>query len=120
MKFSPRTGDYSVQIYIIIITNKTENTRRIGVLWSGDHLFEGTVETLEMLRSKGIASSPIQTYLGCSCKAQDLSSGRQTNSIRYQQQHQVSHRLPKEARVNGYPGFCGKIIFPRVLCLIHP
>ncbi|KAL8821946.1 MAG: hypothetical protein Q9223_000104 [Gallowayella weberi] len=24
-----------------------------GVLWSGDHLFEGTVETLEMLRSKG-------------------------------------------------------------------
>ncbi|KAI1326048.1 4-nitrophenylphosphatase-like protein [Xylariaceae sp. FL0255] len=24
-----------------------------GVLWSGDHVFEGTVETLEMLRSKG-------------------------------------------------------------------
>ncbi|KAI1168077.1 4-nitrophenylphosphatase-like protein [Nemania serpens] len=24
-----------------------------GVLWSGDHLFEGTVETLELLRSKG-------------------------------------------------------------------
>ncbi|KAL9613516.1 MAG: hypothetical protein Q9167_001958 [Letrouitia subvulpina] len=24
-----------------------------GVLWSGDHLFEGTVKTLEMLRSKG-------------------------------------------------------------------
>ncbi|KAL8681746.1 MAG: hypothetical protein Q9186_002134 [Xanthomendoza sp. 1 TL-2023] len=24
-----------------------------GVLWSGDHLFEGTVETLDMLRSKG-------------------------------------------------------------------
>ncbi|KAI4096540.1 MAG: hypothetical protein LQ348_000371 [Seirophora lacunosa] len=24
-----------------------------GVLWSGDHLFEGTVATLEMLRSKG-------------------------------------------------------------------
>ncbi|SLM34419.1 4-nitrophenylphosphatase [Lasallia pustulata] len=24
-----------------------------GVLWSGDHLFEGTVDTLEMLRSKG-------------------------------------------------------------------
>lgn len=23
------------------------------MLWSGDHLFEGTVETLEMLRSKG-------------------------------------------------------------------
>ena len=27
--------------------------RRIGVLWSGEHRFEGTVETLEMLRSKG-------------------------------------------------------------------
>ncbi|KAG9742698.1 hypothetical protein KCU73_g8600, partial [Aureobasidium melanogenum] len=24
-----------------------------GVLWSGDHLFEGTKETIEMLRSKG-------------------------------------------------------------------
>ena len=24
-----------------------------GVLWSGDHLFPGTVETLELLRSKG-------------------------------------------------------------------
>lgn len=26
----------------------------IGVLWSGDHVFPGTVETLEMLRNKGI------------------------------------------------------------------
>lgn len=25
----------------------------IGVLWSGDHLFPGTVETLELLRSNG-------------------------------------------------------------------
>lgn len=25
----------------------------VGVLWSGDHLFEGVVETLELLRSKG-------------------------------------------------------------------
>lgn len=30
-----------------------DDTRRIGVLWSGDHLLEGTRETLEMLRSKG-------------------------------------------------------------------
>ena len=30
-----------------------EDVRRIGVLWSGDHLFEGTVETLEILRNKG-------------------------------------------------------------------
>ncbi|MCJ1254740.1 hypothetical protein MMC24_002556 [Lignoscripta atroalba] len=32
---------------------ETEELRRnTGVLWSGDHVFEGTVETLEMLRSK--------------------------------------------------------------------
>ncbi|KAF1353378.1 HAD-like domain-containing protein [Delphinella strobiligena] len=30
-----------------------DGVRRIGVLWSGDHLLEGTRETLEMLRSKG-------------------------------------------------------------------
>lgn len=34
-------------------TALTDDTRRIGVLWSGDHLFEGTRETIEMLRSKG-------------------------------------------------------------------
>lgn len=27
--------------------------REIGVLWSGDHVFPGTAETLDMLRSKG-------------------------------------------------------------------
>lgn len=26
----------------------------LGVLWSGDHLFPGTVETLQLLRSKGL------------------------------------------------------------------
>lgn len=36
---------------------KPEKMRSIGVLWSGDHLFEGTVETLEMLRSKGIVTA---------------------------------------------------------------
>lgn len=35
------------------MTTETDDTRRIGVLWSGDHLFEGTKETIEMLRSKG-------------------------------------------------------------------
>lgn len=28
-----------------------------GVLWSGDHTFSGTAETLELLRSRGIYSS---------------------------------------------------------------
>lgn len=27
--------------------------RRVGVLWSGDHLFDGVRETLELLRRKG-------------------------------------------------------------------
>ena len=31
-----------------------EIAQRIGVLWSGDHLFEGTVETLEKLKSHGM------------------------------------------------------------------
>lgn len=30
-----------------------DHVRSTGVLWSGDHLFEGTAETLDMLRSKG-------------------------------------------------------------------
>ncbi|RMJ24354.1 4-nitrophenylphosphatase [Aspergillus sp. HF37] len=30
-----------------------EEGTRIGVLWSGDHLFPGTVETLDLLRGKG-------------------------------------------------------------------
>lgn len=29
------------------------NMRRIGVLWSGDHLFPKVAETIDMLRSKG-------------------------------------------------------------------
>ena len=36
---------------------QTDDTRRIGVLWSGDHLFEGTVETLEKLRRAGMIPS---------------------------------------------------------------
>jgi hypothetical protein len=28
-------------------------TRQLGVLWSGDHCFPGTVETLELLRKNG-------------------------------------------------------------------
>lgn len=93
------------------------------MLWSGDHVFEGTVETLEMLRSKGTVGPPfhMDIIIAILVKVGDLSNGRQTNSIRHQQQHQVSRRLQKEARFDGYPGFCGKIIFPRVLfCLIHP
>ncbi|KAL9101600.1 MAG: hypothetical protein Q9163_003161 [Psora crenata] len=33
--------------------SKINDRRRVGVLWSGDRLFEGTVETLDKLRSKG-------------------------------------------------------------------
>ena len=39
----------------------TNGMRRIGVLWSGSHLFEGTAETLKMLRNKGeLLSIPSQ------------------------------------------------------------
>jgi len=34
-------------------TDTEERRKNIGVLWSGDHLFEGTVETIELLKSKG-------------------------------------------------------------------
>lgn len=27
-----------------------------GVLWSGDHLFDGIAETIELLRSKGLSA----------------------------------------------------------------
>lgn len=42
-----------MQTHTRIQKPETDDTRRIGVLWSGDHLFEGTKETIEMLRSKG-------------------------------------------------------------------
>ncbi|KAL9605474.1 MAG: hypothetical protein Q9179_001348, partial [Wetmoreana sp. 5 TL-2023] len=48
------TGDKAgIQEFIDRFDSDTEDTRRIGVLWSGDHVFEGTVGTLELLRSKG-------------------------------------------------------------------
>jgi hypothetical protein len=42
-------------------------TRRLGVLWSGDHCFPGTVETLELLRKNGA-----QPYEQCDSKWGDL------------------------------------------------
>ncbi|KAL6715687.1 p-nitrophenyl phosphatase [Lecanora helva] len=43
--------------------------RRIGVLWSGEHIFEGTAETLELLRSKG------RVYLTCYIYYSELKIG---------------------------------------------
>jgi len=78
----------------------TENVRRsIGVLWSGDHLFEGTVETLEMLRSKGQPSSSCPHHREKSYPYRD----RQTNRLRNKQQHQIPRRLQDETRKHGYP-----------------
>ena len=38
--------------------------KKAGVLWSGDHIFDGTVETIEFLKSKGILEHcrPIGPY----------------------------------------------------------
>lgn len=35
---------------------------RTGVLWSGEHVFEGTVETLEMLRGKGTLPFAVASF----------------------------------------------------------
>ena len=43
---------------------RTEEKRRnVGVLWSGDHLFEGTVETIEMLKKEGASSQRLQSTI---------------------------------------------------------
>jgi hypothetical protein len=64
----------------------------IGVLWSGDHLFPGTVETLEMLRSNGM-----RTPAGEELASYKLISTRQAGRFRHEQQHKVTGRLQKEA-----------------------
>ena len=63
---------------------KAECPRRIGVLWSGEHLFDGTVETLELLRRKGTFSSVNWKV------TQSHHARRQTNCLRHEQQHQES------------------------------
>ena len=40
-----------------------EKRRNAGVLWSGDHLFEGTVETIEMLKKQGMLSDALHYIL---------------------------------------------------------
>ena len=44
----------------------------IGVLWSGDHLFPGTVETLELLRSKGMEYSSHRSETGNALEEKEI------------------------------------------------
>lgn len=70
-----------------------------GVLWSGEHLFPKVVETIELLRSKGMST-----------RAWELSildprsySNRQENGICHKQLDQVEVTVPEEAVVQGDP-----------------
>ncbi|KNG89964.1 4-nitrophenylphosphatase [Aspergillus nomiae NRRL 13137] len=59
-----------------------------GVLWSGDHTFPGTNETLELLRSRGMHP-----------RAETPKASR----VRHEQQHQIAGRLPEETRLPRIP-----------------
>jgi hypothetical protein len=64
------------------------------VLWSGEHQFPGTAETLDMLRSKGM-----DLRLQCVQRAsRSHNPTRQAAGLRDEQQHQVSRRLQEEVR----------------------
>ena len=54
--------------------------RSIGVLWSGEHVFEGAVETLELLRSKGSSCHMIYIRI-----KQDIKSIRKADRFCYKQ-----------------------------------
>lgn len=73
-----------------------EDVRRIGVLWSGDHLFEGTVEVLEILRNKGKYPPPNK-------RACPNHSSRQASSLRHEQQHKIPRRIHEETHRHGNP-----------------
>lgn len=65
------------------------------MLWSGDHIFPGTAETLEMLRSKG------QNTTRCKCLelfSLTNTSCRQAACICDEQQHQKPRGLQEEIR----------------------
>lgn len=47
------------------------------MLWSGDHLFEGTVETIELLKSKGVFSVSFIECMDMGCQFTQGISGKQ-------------------------------------------
>lgn len=86
-----------------------DDTRRIGVLWSGEHLFPGIPQTIDMLRKRGrqsINHSLVRSQLADRWCLTD----RQTARLRHQQQHQVPRRLQEEIRQDGYRGEGGAFL----------
>ena len=75
-------------VYGAVIRTRSWLWRRIGVLWSGDHLFPKVAETIEMLRSQGSGValwSDWQIWL--------IWGFRQAARLCHQQQHQISSGL---------------------------
>lgn len=92
---------------------RAEYARRIGVLWSGEHLFEGTVETLELLRSKG------RSIHSRSSQYPFDHLYRQTNRLRHKQQHQIPRRLQTKTHKHGHT--CnGRTSHQSLLCTSTP
>jgi hypothetical protein len=63
------------------------------VLWSGEHQFPGTAETIDMLRSKGM-DWEIRVNGVHASRSWDIA--RQATGVCDKQQHQVSRRLQEE------------------------
>jgi ribonucleotide monophosphatase NagD (HAD superfamily) len=63
------------------------------VLWSGEHQFPGTAETIDMLRSKGMDYETLANAMRASC-SRDMA--RQAAGFCDEQQHQVSRGLQEE------------------------
>lgn len=84
-----------------------------GVLWSGDHLFPGTVETLDMLRSKGMHGSTKSIWINFNL----TTLNRQASRLRHEQQYQIARGLHQETRELGNPRHSSTYIMP---ASIHP
>ena len=63
------------------------------MLWSGDHLFPGTKETLEMLRSKG---EDVKSRKGMPWGSSAHIDIRQATRFCDQQQHKIARGLQEE------------------------
>ena len=57
----------------VVNARRANRERRIGVLWSGDHMFPRIPETIKMLRQKGRSDRHVLPYgMADSCKGKQL------------------------------------------------